>query len=488
MERSVWLRWINLGLLLIPVVLFYGRFRLEEGPYVLILAALTLIPLSSFLESAVEELEELFGQFIGGLLHTTFGNAAELAIALSLLLSPTGGENGSEIVLSSVAGVVIRNSLLILGIATIAGAIKNGRMKFSPESAGEYTSFFALAVTGLCLPTVAFFVARANDPAFDPADLKVFGQYSISLCVGVALLTAYIAYILYAVFRLRAGENLLEKALARREARRRKKMRSAKSAQSAGQDSLAGMGVNPFDAPPGVEALFSDERRLAESELAARASHGASVTPIEESPHKKTARARYTEEKRKARRLKAAAHAAKRGAEAAEDEAEGFLHQHKWLRVTLALVILALSVTGVVFMSEAFAKSVENIGSQYESYVNGFFLGLILIPVVGGAVELYGAMGMARRNLIEITMGVTTGASIQMVTVVVPVLVITGYLTNHPLLLNFNPLEVIIFVAGSFLFMLLSRDGEATILEGVQLCSLWALLAATAYFLPPVVG
>jgi Ca2+/H+ antiporter len=483
-EKSVWLRWINLGLLLIPIVILRETLDLN-APIVLVLAALTLIPLSSFLESAVEELEELFGQFIGGLLHTTFGNAAELAIALYLLLSPSD-TNGSQIVLSSVAGVVIRNSLLILGVATIAGALKNGRMKFSPENAGEYSSFFALAVTGLCLPTAAFFVAKAHDPAFDPADLRVFGQYSVSLCVGVALLAAYVAYILFAVFRLRAGENLLEEAQARRESKKREK--SHQKTHQLGQHSLVGVGVNPLDPAPGVEALFGEERRQAEAELAALTGKPASAMIAEEPAVRKSAKARYAEEKRKARRLGAAAQAAERGAEEVKDEAEGYLHQHKWLRITLALVILALAVTGVVFMSEAFAHSVEDIGHQYENYVNGFFLGLILIPVVGGAVELFGAMGMARRNLIEITMGITAGASIQMVTVVVPVLVIVGYLTNHPLLLNFNPLEVIIFVAASFLFMLLSRDGEATILEGVQLCSLWGLLAATAYFLPPLVA
>lgn len=480
MERSVWLRWINLGLLLIPVVIFRERLGLEDGPLVLALAAVTLIPLSSFLESAVEELEELFGQFIGGFLHTTFGNAAELAIALTLLLSlPAGNQAGSQIVLSSVAGVVIRNSLLILGVATVAGALKNGRMKFSPENAGEYSSFFALAVTGLCLPTVAFFVAKANDPAFDPAGLKIFGHYSVSLGVGVSLLVAYLAYIMFAVFRVRTGENLVEKALERKAARRQRAVGPASGG------ALTGMGVDPLKPAPGVEALFSDERQQAESELSARVLASA---PVEEEAPKKSAKARYVEEKRKARRLEAAARSAERGAVEAEEEAEGFLHRHKWLRIVLALAVLALAAAGVVFMSEAFAGSVEVIGRRYEEFVNPFFLGLILIPVVGGAVELYGATGMARRNLIEITMGVTAGASIQMVTVVVPVLVIVGYLTNHPLLLNFNPLEVIIFVAGSFLFMLLSRDGEATILEGVQLCSLWALLAATAFFLPPHVA
>ncbi|HEX9035553.1 MAG TPA: hypothetical protein VF808_01025 [Ktedonobacterales bacterium] len=483
MERSVWLRWFNLGLLLIPAVIFREELGLGDGPLTLILAALTLVPLSGFLESAVEELEELFGQFIGGLLHTTFGNAAELAIALTLLLGvPAGDATGSQIVLSSIAGVVIRNSLLILGVATIAGAIKNGRMKFSTENAGEYSSFFALAVTGLCLPTAAFLVVRGTDPHFDPAGLIVFGRYSLSLSIGIALLLAYTAYILFAVFRLRAGENLVEAAQARREVRRLRK------AQAVNQYAFAAEGVNPFEPAPGVDALFSDERKKAEAEISAQSSGGAVNPRVKTRSEPRTAHTRYAQAKREARRAEAAARKVERGAEEVEGEAEGFLHRHKWLRVVLALFILGLAATGVVFMSEAFAHSVEGLAQHAEHYVNGFFLGLIVIPVVGGAVELFGATGMARRNLIDITMGVTAGASIQMVTVVVPVLVIVGYLTNHPLLLHFTPLEVIIFVAASFLFMLLSRDGEATILEGVQLCSLWALLAATAYFLPPYVA
>ena len=124
-------------------------------------AALSLIPLAGFLESAVEELAELLGEFLGGLLHTTASNVAELALALSVLTS-FAGSRGSEIVLSSVAGVIVRNALLFLGIATLLGCWRNGKMRFSPEAAGEYSTVFALAVIGLSLPTLASFVVGAS--------------------------------------------------------------------------------------------------------------------------------------------------------------------------------------------------------------------------------------------------------------------------------------------------------------------------------------
>ncbi len=140
-------------------------------------------------------------------------------------------------------------------------------------------------------------------------------------------------------------------------------------------------------------------------------------------------------------------------------------------------------------MSEHFADSVKemvetNAGlSHYE-----FFLGLILIPVLAGVVELYGSVGMARRKKMDITMAITAGASIQMILLVVPILVLVGWLTGHPLNLVFSPLNVIIFGAATFAFMLLSRDGESTMLEGVQLVALWLLLAVIAVYLPPALG
>ena len=103
MERSIIKRKINVLLLAIPMVLFSGSLRtfvesqlgltISEGVLngiIFVLAALALIPLAGFVESAVEELAELLGPFVGGLLHTTFGNVAELTIGLAVLLSFAG--------------------------------------------------------------------------------------------------------------------------------------------------------------------------------------------------------------------------------------------------------------------------------------------------------------------------------------------------------------------------------------------------------------
>ena len=165
---------------------------------------------------------------------------------------------------------------------------------------------------------------------------------------------------------------------------------------------------------------------------------------------------------------------------------KGLFHTHPLLRGLAALLVLGIATAGVASMSEGFAHSVEEIIKANPS-LDGyeFFLGLILIPVLAGMVELYGSISAARENRMEITMAVTAGATIQMILLVVPILVFVGLAAGNPLNLVFEPLNIIIFGAATFVFMLLSRDGESTWLEGTQLVTLWLLIAVVALFLPP---
>ena len=455
MERSIWKRKVNIFLLFIPLVIFSAWIEehplhealagmedqqrvLVVGGVVFLCAALSLIPLAGFLESAVEELAELLGQFLGGLLHTTASNVAELALALSVLTS-FAGSRGSEIVLSSVAGVIVRNALLFLGIATLIGCWRNGKMRFSPEAAGEYSTVFALAVTGLSLPTLASFVIGSSAGAEGGAGgesaetgLLVFGHLPFAVCIAVVLLVSYAAYLIFVVFRPRDFN---------------------KDATGASTTEISGI-EEAYTELDSEQALFVEERNSADKKLSALAQRT---------------------------KIRRAAHS--------ESGEQRFLGEHKAVRGLLAVLLLLVTATGVVVMSEHFADSVKemvetNAGlSHYE-----FFLGLILIPVLAGVVELYGSVGMARRKKMDITMAITAGASIQMILLVVPILVLVGWLTGHPLNLVFSPLNVIIFGAATFAFMLLSRDGESTMLEGVQLVALWLLLAVIAVYLPPALG
>jgi Ca2+:H+ antiporter len=463
-ERSIFRRKINVLLLAIPLVLFAGSLQafvesrlgltISEGVQngiVFALAAVALIPLAGFVESAVEELAELLGPFVGGLLHTTFGNVAELTIGLAVLLS-FASSNGAEIVEGSIAGVIIRNSLLFLGVSTLLGCFRNGHMKFDAENASEYSTVFALAVVGLSIPTIVTLVPITSSLS----GKLVLPDKFLPGVLAVVLVVSYLAYIGFAVFRLGEGYNLVEKRQHKREERRKRRMVKR------------GLPY-PVTAQPDNQALFAEERISADQRLLAE---DASKVLPEESKQRIYAKAGLLHERQRRRE--------ERGG------ARGFLHKHPLLRGLLALLVLAIATAGVASMSEGFAHSVEELIKLNGTLKNyDVFLGLILIPVLAGIVELYGSVGAARENRMEITMAVTAGASIQMILLVVPVLVLVGLFTGHPLNLVFNPIEVIIFGASTFIFMLLSRDGESTWLEGVQLCSFWALVAVVAIFIHP---
>lgn len=480
MESSVFRRKINILLLAIPLVLFSASIlrTLEAGSgiawaenitdlLIFALAGLALIPLAGFVESAVEELAELLGPFVGGLLHTTFGNLAELTIALSLLLAFPAGA-ASELVMGSIAGVIIRNSLLFLGVSTLFGAWRNGRMKFNSENASEYSTVFALAIVGVSIPTIATMVLPR---VADASALKVPIHIPLNGFLAVVLVVNYIAYIGFAVTPRRGEEYHL--------AERRSKLRAIRP----GPRRLRRGQLGPADsllARTDTQDLFRAERQQAEARLEASSLGAAGGTASARGEHSSAAASRGER-----RRIYARAALAEERRRKAREEHAGHLAWRAW-RGVIAALVLGIATSGIATMSGAFAKAVESLTSrnvglhQYE-----FFLGLILIPLLAGVVELYGSVWAARVNRMEITMAVTAGATIQMILLVVPILVLVGLNTGHPLALVFKPIEIIIVGVATVMFIQLSRDGELTWLKGMQLCGLWALVACATLFLPP---
>jgi Ca2+:H+ antiporter len=146
----------------------------------------------------------------------------------------------------------------------------------------------------------------------------------------------------------------------------------------------------------------------------------------------------------------------------------------------VAALAAATAVTAIV--SEVLVSSIEPLTHQIG--LSPFFVGLIVIPIVGNAAEHFSAITSAYHNHMETTMAITSGSSIQVALLAAPILVLFGAIIGVPLDLNFPLFEVVLFALAAALFALISLDGESTWLEGLLLLAFYLILAVSAFFTP----
>lgn len=124
-------------------------FTNADPLWVFITGALGILPLAGLMGQATEQLAERTGPTLGGLLNATFGNAAELIIAIVALRAGL-----VDLVKASITGSILGNLLLILGLALMAGGSRRSMLRFNRTNAGMSSAMLALAVAGLLFPTL----------------------------------------------------------------------------------------------------------------------------------------------------------------------------------------------------------------------------------------------------------------------------------------------------------------------------------------------
>lgn len=148
----------------------------------------------------------------------------------------------------------------------------------------------------------------------------------------------------------------------------------------------------------------------------------------------------------------------------------------------LPIVVLAAATAVTAVVSEVLVSDIEPLTRQIG--LNPFFVGLIVLPIVGNAAEHFSAITSATHNHMEISMAITAGSSIQIALLAAPILVLAGPIVGVPLDLNFSLLEVALFGLVTGLYALISLDGESTWLEGLLLCAFYLILAIGTFFTP----
>ena len=188
--------WLNadrvfLGLL----VIFFPAACLShfffEGTNTFILCCLALIPLARLMGEATEVIAHKLGSGWGGLMNASFGNAAELIIAIAALR-----EGQIEVVKASITGSILGNILLVLGMAVVVGGARREKQTFNATAALSGSAMMFLALVAMSVPDL-FHVSRGD------AALPVL--HTMSVGISVVLLAIYV---LSLVFALRTHQHL----------------------------------------------------------------------------------------------------------------------------------------------------------------------------------------------------------------------------------------------------------------------------------------
>jgi Ca2+:H+ antiporter len=187
-------------LLAVPAAILLNYMH-ASAILVFVAACLGVLPLAGFMGEATEQIAARSGPTMGGLLNATFGNAAELIIAIVALQAGL-----VDLVKASITGSILGNLLLILGLSIVAGGLKQSELKFNRTNAGMSAGMLVLAVVSLVLP--ALFKYSHPEPS-----ARMDGLH-LAEGVALVLLVTYAASLLFTLKthkRLIGGEpHLLE--------------------------------------------------------------------------------------------------------------------------------------------------------------------------------------------------------------------------------------------------------------------------------------
>jgi Ca2+:H+ antiporter len=332
-------------------------------------AALGIIPTAALMGLATEELAARSGPGIGGFLNVTFGNAAELIIAIFLL-----AEGLQEVVKASIIGSILGNLLLVLGLSMFVGGIGRKKQVFNRTAANAQATMLFLAVAALIMPAIYALVGGGGLPPID-AEIVNYGSDLEELSLGVAIVLGF-TYLAGLVFSLRTHKDLF----------------------------------NPV---------------------------------------------------------------AKEGDEGGES---GHGHATYGWSVRKSIVMLAVAGAAVGLVSEILVGSISEASESIG--ISEFFVGIIIVAVVGNAAEHWVAVLVAKKDKMDLAVNISIGSAAQIALFVAPILVLLSFVIGpNPMPLVFNGFELGGVLVAVLIANYVTQEGESNWWEGIQLLAVYVLLA-----------
>jgi Ca2+:H+ antiporter len=190
-SKSSWMKPSIDWLLIFVPVAFALRYipAWNNQTALFIVSAIAIIPVAGWMGNATEHLAHRMGEGIGGLLNASFGNAAELIIALIALRA-----GHIEVVKASITGSIIGNLLLVLGASVFAGGLRHKKQTFNKTGARASCTALILAAGALVIPTIFHMAAERTPSGWSP-----LAEQRLSLAIAIVLIATYGAMLLFSL-------------------------------------------------------------------------------------------------------------------------------------------------------------------------------------------------------------------------------------------------------------------------------------------------
>lgn len=349
---------LNVLLVALPIALVLNWLEASDV-LVFLASAVSVVPLAGLIGNATEQVARYVGPSLGGFLNATFGNAAELIIAVLALR-----EGLVEVVKASLTGSILGNLLLVLGAAMLVGGWGRERQVFNRLAVGASGGLLVLTVGALLMPDIYAETLNDVQPISSPNIL------TISVLVSIVMLGAYAANMF---FSLKTHRPLL----------------------------------------------------------------GAAV-PREEEPAELTRRD--------------------------------------------AILLLAVATLLTAIAAEVLVGSIEHASSALG--LSDLFVGAVVVAIVGNAAEHFSAVMFARRDEMDLSVGIALGSAAQVALLVAPLAVLVSLVVGHPMPLVFDHFELGAILIAVLGVCFLSLDGESNWFEGTLLLAIYLIIAIIFFFVP----
>jgi len=164
-------------------------------------------------------------------------------------------------------------------------------------------------------------------------------------------------------------------------------------------------------------------------------------------------------------------------------ESHGGPEEAEW-PLRLALIVLAVATVLVALVSEVFVESVQEAAKVLG--LSPAFVGFIVVALVGGAAEMTAAFSAARKNRLDLSVGIALGSAVQIALFVAPVLVLCSYVLGPiPMDLEFWRGAVGMMIIAALTASLLTNTGRSDWFIGALVVAVYVIFAMTLYLLPP---